>query len=281
MPDFSRLAPVHSIPAADTPSQSGAMITTSALTAIQPDPATAAALDELGYVLLPGRLTSNQLATLRQRYDDLMASEGDRAGTEVHQENGTRRLAHLVDKGTCFDPVWSDPLVLGCVAHVLRRPFRLSSLNGREPLPGAGHQALHADWGARVPGQPFHVANSLWLLDDLTADNGATRVVPGTHLLPGAPADHGVPPGASHSVEQRVIAPAGSVVVINAHCWHGGSANVSGARRRILHAYYVGQGHKQQYDLPGLLSSPTRARLSDDQRRLLGCDDDWWSPPLP
>ncbi len=187
MPDFSRLVPVHSIPAHGTAHEPRGMITTHALTAIWPDPATTTALDELGYVVLPTRLTRDQLATLRQRYDDLMASEGERAGTEVHQENGTRRLAHLVDKGTCFDAVWSAPLVLGCVAHVMQRPFRLSSLNGREPLPGAGQQALHADWGARVPGDPFHVVNSLWLLDDLTADNGATRAVPGTHLLPARP----------------------------------------------------------------------------------------------
>lgn len=257
------------------------MITTLAPAAIPVDSATATALDELGSVVLPARLTSDQLASLRQRYDDLLASEGERAGTEVHQEHGTRRLAHLVDKGACFDPVWSDPLVLGCVAHVLRRPFRLSSLNGREPVTGAGHQALHADWGPRTIDQPFHVVNSLWLLDDLTADNGATRIVPGTHRLPGGPADHGVVPGARHPDERQIIAPAGSVVVFNAHCWHGGSANVSGARRRILHAYYVGQGQAQQYDLPGLLSPATRSRLSLDQRRLLGCDDAWWSPTLP
>lgn len=245
--------------------------------AIAPDPATALALDTQGYVVLPARLDAVQLATLRLRYDELIAAEGDRAGTEVHQEGGTKRLAHLVDKGICFDAIWNDPRVLGCVAHILKRPFRLSSLNGREPLLGCGFQSLHADWGGRLVDEPYHVVNSLWLVDDLTPDNGATRVVPGSHLLPGAITEH-VDPAQPHAREISITAPAGSVVVFNAHTWHGGGMNRSGERRRILYSYYVGEGNSQQYDIPGLLSAATRARLTSEQLTLLGCNGGWWWP---
>jgi len=242
-----------------------------------PDVTLAAALDHDGYALLPARLDAAQIAQLQGRFDDLVAAEGERAGREFQQEEGSRRLAHLVDKGRCFDAVWGDSAVLGCVAHILRRPFRLSSLNGREPLPGQGGQALHSDWEPRRADEPFHVVNSLWLLDPVYADNGATRLIPGSHHLAGTWEELGVNPSRSHPDEIALVAPAGSVLVYNAHLWHGGGINISGARRRMLHSYYVGCGQRQQYDLPALLSPATRNRLDRSQLTLLGIDNEWWT----
>jgi len=55
-------------------------------------------LDRDGYALLPGVLSGRQVAGFRARLAELLASEGDRAGLEVHQEAGTDRLADLVNK---------------------------------------------------------------------------------------------------------------------------------------------------------------------------------------
>jgi hypothetical protein len=252
---------------------------TSRLSITPPTASQVRTLDETGFLIIPGHFSPAMAGRLGQRFDELIAAEGDRAGLEVHQEPGTRRLANLVDKGACFDPVWGDPVVLGCVAHVLKRRFHLSSLNAREPLPGSGHQGLHADWGPHQNSEPFHVVNSLWLLDDLTAENGATRAVPGSHLRSGALSDHLTDPAAHHPDEMIVTAPAGSVVIFNAHCWHGGRLNRSGARRRIIHAYYVAEGHPQQCDFPALVSPATRARLNHDRRDLLGLDGGVFTPP--
>ena len=239
------------------------------LTAHHPDPSILAALDDQGYALLPGRFDATVAQDLGRRLDDLISAEGDRAGLEVHRENGTDRLANLVDKGTVFDHVWSDPLVLGCVAHVLARPFKLSSLNAREPKPGQGAQGLHADWGPRDDG-PFHVVNSLWLIDGMDEGNGPTRLVPRSHLRPGSPDQDAT------SIE--VHAPPGTVLVFNAHTWHGGTVNRSGRRRRVIHAYYVAAEHPQQCDFPRLVSEGTRARLDADRQRLLGLSGAGWMP---
>ena len=53
----------------------------------------------------------------------------------------------LVNKGRVFDAVYLQPELLTAVFHVLQWPLKLHSLNGHDPLPGSGLQALHADWG--------------------------------------------------------------------------------------------------------------------------------------
>jgi Phytanoyl-CoA dioxygenase (PhyH) len=143
-------------------------------------------LDRDGYAPLPGILDAAQLEAIRARLAELLAVEGDQAGLEVHQEAGTDRLADLVNKGEMFRPCFTDPRLLACIDHVLG-DFKLSSLNFRAALPGQGHQNLHTDWGGPVEPGAYQVCNSVWLLDDFTADNGATRVVPGSHRFGNVP----------------------------------------------------------------------------------------------
>src|SRR6185437_3615805 len=91
-------------------------------------------LDRDGYAPLPGVLSAAQLTAIRSRLAELLAAEGDQAGIEVHQEAGTDRLADLINKGAMFDPCFTDPRMLACLAHVLG-DFKLSSLNFRAPHP--------------------------------------------------------------------------------------------------------------------------------------------------
>ncbi len=94
-----------------------------------------ARLDEDGFLPLPGVLTAAQLQVIRDRLAELSAAEGDQAGIEVHQEEGTDRLADLVNKDPVFAVCFTSPRVLAAVAHVLG-DFTLSSLNSRAALPG-------------------------------------------------------------------------------------------------------------------------------------------------
>jgi hypothetical protein len=228
-----------------------------------------AQLDRDGYIILPNVIDADWLEKLRKQVDYHSAREGAGGNHECHApEPGAARLADLVNKGEVFDRVWTHPLVLAAIRHVLG-PFKLSSLNYREALKGSGHQEFHSDWGPRVPSEPFHVVNSLWLLDDFCADNGATRLIPGSHLIAGNPRDHMSDPSAVHPRQIVVNAPAGSVVVFNSHVWHGGTTNTSGARRRGMHAYYTSRAHAQQTDQMEYLRLRTWRRLSLAQRWLL------------
>src|SRR5690554_5457579 len=85
-------------------------------------------LDRQGYVVFPGLMGKAMVDALRDKYEELITKEGQSAGKEVHQEEGTRRLSVLVNKGSIFDAIYTNPKVLAAVYHVLKREFKLSSL---------------------------------------------------------------------------------------------------------------------------------------------------------
>jgi ectoine hydroxylase-related dioxygenase (phytanoyl-CoA dioxygenase family) len=232
------------------------------------DAETAERLDRDGYAPLPGVLNGTQLEAIRGRLADLLAAEGDQAGLEVHQEVGTDRLADLVNKGEMFWPAFTDPRLLACMTHVLG-DFKLSSLNFRAALPGQGHQNLHTDWGGPVEPGEYQVCNSIWLLDDFTASNGATRVVPGSHRARTVPRLALLDPAARHPDEVLVTGPAGTVVVFNSHLWHGGTENHSDRPRRALHSYFTRRGHGQQLDQKKYIRPQTLAALNPAARFIL------------
>ena len=227
------------------------------------------ALDRDGFLPLPNILSPAQLAAINTRLAALLDREGANAGKEVHQEAGTDRLSDLVNKDPIFEICFTHPRVLAGIAHVLGGNLKLSSLNSRAALPGEGLQALHADWGGAVAPGDYYVCNSIWLLDDFTEYNGATRVVPGTHSSGQAPRDALPDPKAAHPHEVKLLAPAGTVVIFNSHVWHGGTLNSTDRPRRALHSYFCRRDQPQQLDQRKYIRSETLARLSDAARHIL------------
>jgi ectoine hydroxylase-related dioxygenase (phytanoyl-CoA dioxygenase family) len=227
-------------------------------------------LDREGYLPLRGVLTAEQVQAICRRQEELLAEEGDKAGLEVHQEAGTDRLSDLINKGTMYHVVITHPRVLASIAHVLQGDLKLSSLNSRAALPGQGRQGLHADWGRlETPGE-YQVCNSVWLLDDFTPDNGATRVVPGKHLTGKTPSDEMSDPSAPHPNEVILQGKAGDVVVFNAHLWHGGTLNRTDRPRRAMHGYFTRRHQPQQLDQQKYLRRATWDQLSPAARVVLG-----------
>ena len=228
-----------------------------------------AALDRDGFLRLDAVLNAAQVSAMTARLDALVAEEGDRAGTEVHQEAGTDRLSDLVNKDPMFEVCFTHPRVLAGIAHVLKGNLKLSSLNARVALPGQGLQALHADWAGAVTPGDFYVCNSIWLLDDFTPTNGPTRVVPGTHNSGRTPKQDRAVSTAAHPDEVRVLAPAGTVVILNSHVWHGGTLNIGTSRRRALHSYFCRRDQQQQLDQRKYARPAVMARLSAAARTVL------------
>lgn len=231
-------------------------------------------LDESGYLVLEDFMSESLLAELRERVERLFFEEGCRAGCEFKQEPQTRRLANLVDKGEVFRRAIAMPDILECMAAVLGPKFKLSSLNVRSANPNSDWvQPLHADAGAIADETGYWVANSVWMLDDFTPDNGAIRMVPGSHRWKKLPQDALADPAAKHPDEILLLARAGSVVIMNAHMWHGATANRTNAHRRAMHGFFTRWDKPQQQYQKALLSPQTQASLSPQLRQLLALDD--------
>jgi ectoine hydroxylase-related dioxygenase (phytanoyl-CoA dioxygenase family) len=237
-------------------------------------PAEKSQLDEQGFIVFERFLDANTLEALRRRVEELFAEEGENAGSEFRQEPQARRLANLVDKGAIFQKVFASPPVLNAVGYVLGPRFKLSSLNARSADPFSPEaQPLHCDAGSLPDDHGYCVCNSIWLLDDFTPENGATRIVPGSHKWGKLPQNVLTDPLAPHPDEILVLAPAGSVVVMNTHAWHGGTANRTSTPRRALHSFYCRWDQPQQQYQKRLLRPETQAALAPELRTLLALDD--------
>ncbi len=231
-------------------------------------------LDDDGYVVLESAMGSDLLQALRSRILELFEEEGEQAGHEFRKEEHAHRLANLVDKGEVFRRAIVLPDVLGLVKHVVGADCKLSSLNARSADPGMDvGQPLHVDMGAIPDDKGYWVCNTVWLLDDFTRDNGPTRMVPGSHKWGSRPQDVMSDPYAPHSDEVLLIAPAGTVAVMNAHMWHGGTANHTGSPRLAMHAFYCRRDKPQQQYQKQLLRPEVQASLSPQLRSLLALDD--------
>lgn len=221
-------------------------------------------LDENGYLPLDDILSADEVVYLRNRLDELAASEGDNAGSELHTEEGTVRLANLLDKDPLFEKFITTPRVLAAITHVIGTDIQLSSLSSRAALPnGQGQQQLHTDWREAVQPGDYFVCNAAWLINDYTEENGGTRVIPGSHRRAELPQDALADCLADHPDQISFTGRAGSVMVFNSHLWHGGRVNRTHSLRRGVLSYFARRGAPYiQNDHKQLLSQETKARLS-------------------
>jgi hypothetical protein len=238
-------------------------------------------LDRNGFLNLGQLLSDTKVEKINERLLFLMNSEGDKAGSELldspyirhPKEAGADRLADLVNKGEVFDIFYTHPRLLAGIAHVLGPLIKLSSLNYRAAKPGMGLQKLHVDWQEAVEPGHYKVCNSIWLLDNFSKENGATRIVPGTHRSGKLPQNVLQDPEASHPDEVIIEAPAGSVFIFNSHAWHGGTNNRTEKIRRSIHSYFCTTDQPQQVDQSRYIKKETLRRLPPEAIRILGLSD--------
>lgn len=233
-------------------------------------------LEQNGYVALGQLLTETEVERINQRISALLEIEGENAGAELFdskyirhpKEEGADRLADLVNKGEVFDIFYTHPRVLAGIQAVLGPNFKLSSLNYRAAKPGKGQQKLHVDWKNAVV-DDYKVCNSIWLLDEFTTYNGATRIVPGTHKSRQLPDETMTDANQKHPEEILIQAPAGSVFIFNSHVWHGGTTNHTQKDRRSIHSYFCTSDQPQQIDQKRYITDETRERIGWEGQRIL------------
>jgi hypothetical protein len=183
-------------------------------------------LDEEGFVVIPSLLHQREIDPLIVEFEQRMADEP----TAHTEERGCRRAVAV---GDVFDVCWRHRAVLDAATHILGDHFQVGGVGLRDAQPGGGHQKLHPDYGAT----PAIGLVATWFFDDFTIENGATRVLPGSHRSTVAP------PGAGNlePVAGEVIAVglAGSVLLRHAYLFHAGGRNATDAPRRAGLVFFL------------------------------------------
>ena len=223
---------------------------------------------------LPGFCEPRLRKRITERIEDLFEEEGESSGSEFKPEEGCRRLANLADKDPLFRQQMIREDLLEYVAHVLGPDFKLSSLNARSINAGCPRtQPLHTDMSALPDERGYWVCNTLWMLDDFTPDNGPLRFVAGTHQSGQLPGEALADPLADHPDQRLLTGSAGTVLIMNAHLWHGGMPNLTDRPRRALHIFFARQDMPQQQYQKQLLQPETQSQLTTAERKLLALDD--------
>jgi hypothetical protein len=191
------------------------------------DTADARRLDADGFLLLPGIIPADWIEPLRAAFD---TGELPSDAWPVPRGPGWRHA--LVDLDPTVQRVCRLPRMLAATYHVLRQPFFLSQVEGREPCAGGGAQAIHRD---EADPCIIRSVSALAFLDPFGPANGATRVAPGTHRGEGLKQ----PAGGSEPPSMIVEGQPGDILLFGPDLLHGATRNVSGVRRRSLLICYV------------------------------------------
>lgn len=207
------------------------------------------AIETNGYTIIEGAIEPDLVDALATDLERLHTQLDVRPAENDFEGRATRRVYNLLAHGEVWQRVPVHPNVLPVVEGVLDRGCLISSLSSIDIGPGETAQPIHAD-DQLIPIPKPHppvVCNTMWALTDFTEENGATRLVPGSHLAAASP-DYG------RDYESIAAAmPRGSVLVWHGSLWHGGGANRTGDRRvGIAMNYCAGYVRQQENQQLGL-----------------------------
>ena len=224
--------------------------------------------------LIPAEQCDHYKALLEKDYQSfapLYASQKANESESLADKAGEKVVFNLHNKDIEWFKLFEHPEVLNLLDSVLKEgsyqesePYYLYNTSARCPLKGHPGQQLHID--SNLPGINYCiVANVLWALDDFTVENGATRVVPGSHKWQIFASE-----GLVHPDEVRVTVRKGSAIIFNANLWHGGAENTTEESRWAVALGYARWFIKPSFDFMQNTPEEIYCRLSEAQKKLLG-----------
>lgn len=237
-------------------------------------------LQQDGYLLIPNLIDEstcekykNLLENYYQKYAPHYVNANAGSAHGLENKSQEKVVYNLHNKDLEWFKLFEHPQILELMQALLSggsykdsEPFYLNNNSARCPLKGNLGQQLHLD--SRLPGvNHCLVANVIWMLDDFTETNGATRVVPGSHKFNSFTED-----GKVYDEEILVTGKKGSALIFNANLWHGGGGNYDGSSRWALALGYARWFIKPSFDYMKNTPKHIYDNLTDQQKRLIGFD---------
>ncbi|MEM9514036.1 MAG: phytanoyl-CoA dioxygenase family protein [Actinomycetota bacterium] len=221
-------------------------------------------LERDGYTIVENVLDAATVDNMRDVAEPMFDHDGGRNAFEGYQ---TRRLYSPLDDTDVFDEIVEHPIALGLLDTMFEPNYLLSQLQVIDIAPGESAQGLHCDdlfypWPRP---RPALGAATIFAVDDFTADNGATVVIPGSHVWDGH-----FPTTQEASRAVPAVMPKGSMLFFLGTTWHGGGANRTDRSRMCVTAQYCRPWCRPQENFSLSVSRERAARSSEHVQRLLG-----------
>jgi ectoine hydroxylase-related dioxygenase (phytanoyl-CoA dioxygenase family) len=216
-----------------------------------------------GFTILPNAIEPEFIDQIDEALLQLEQTMGTEPADNLFEGLHTTRVYNLLVHGPTFEKIPTHPNVLPVVEGVLDPGLLISSLSSIAIGPGEQAQPIHAD-DQLIPLTRPHIpiiCNTMWAITDFTEANGATRLIPGSHLRDEAPN-----PLERYDTMAAEMAK-GSVLVWVGSLWHGGGANMTDKRRVGIAmnycAGYIRQQENQQLGIPPQLVKTFPHRLQE------------------
>ena len=216
---------------------------------------------EHGYTIVEDAIEPDLLDQLSESLERLETDLSIVPASNDFEGSHTVRIYNLLAHGKVLEQIPVHPNVLPLVEGVLDTGCLVSSLSSIAICAGETAQPIHADDQLMPIPKPHPptVCNTMWALTDFTEANGATRIIPGSHLADHSP-DYGKPYDSIPAEMAR-----GSVLVWHGSLWHGGGSNTTAERRVGIAmnycAGYIRPQENQQLGIPREVAAGFTERL--------------------
>ena len=224
-----------------------------------------------GFTLIEKVLEKKQISLIK----NCLIKHSKNIGTEQNFLGTAKHVSNLITLDEKFLELIDNNHVMPILEKILGEDLILGSLNGRIVRPQDGFQELHSDINQNLLNNDSPVmCNTIWMIDDFYPSNGSTRIVPGSHKsgLSGPPKNFEV----KHIYQ--VNAEAGSVLIFNGQCWHGGGNNTTNKNRHGIFGHYRKDGLIFQVDPHDGFPKEWFTILTNRQKKLLRMNNGVGSP---
>lgn len=238
-----------------------------------------AAFDKDGYVVLPEIMPHETIQAIRSALEPHMVKEG----RNNFEGLKTNRVYGLLAKSPIFADLAEHPLALAFARRELGASFLLSACLAINLHSGETVQPWHSDDGyVHIPPPRRACAvSAFWTIDETTEKNGATEILPGSHLWG---ADHpdrarlqmdagnelGIDASELETPVVKVTMPAGSLMLAKGTLVHRGGANTTDTPRLILTPQYCAGWVRQIENMMISVPPEIAASYSERVRAMLG-----------
>ena len=220
-------------------------------------------LDLNGYVIIENLISPEMAASVKN--DMLPFMEYD--GRNDFEGYKTRRMYSVIERSFSCNPLVDHPLIMSLLDNTLMQPYLLSQMQAINVYPGEVRQPLHHDdsfYPIPRPRPPLGAA-TIWAIDDFTAENGATMILPKSHLW-----DNKDPAEIDPKDLIPAVMPAGSVIYFYGTTWHCAGANNSNKERMAVTAQYCEPWARTQENFTLSIAKERVKQCSNEIQSMLG-----------